>query len=218
MKKIIAIGIILAMILCIVCPLISGAFATDKPKVTILEMTVQKPSPAPREITKRTPYEELLLGSSIPLDVDHQITIYGLCDCDREKFCAAMAIAAVETDGKFDLDEIGDKGTSYGLFQINIDAQADELKKLEIEDPKELFDPKLCGKAAVSYINWLTERLDVENLYGSHKFYMAYNGGLVGSQRSISKGVTDTEYSRRAVRYYNEFLAEVERRFHNDNC
>lgn len=194
-KRILVLFPLLALALCIIFPLAHGVLASDKQK----SPPVIEP-PEPSSVIHHTPYSELLLGSTIPLDVETQIAIYGVCECDPELFCAVMAIAATETD--FRTDAVGDSGISYGLCQINTAAQEDRIELLGVTD---LTDPVQCTTVAVSYIRWLEDNMDNAS-FDDDPVYMAYNMGLAGS---IEAGVESTAYSREAVEWYGRFMAEL---------
>lgn len=201
-KRIPALLAILALILLILCPIVSSAAADDHEPA--------EEQVGPEDLFADRPmyvHKPLLLEDEIPLDVNTQISIYGQCGCDRKLFCAVMAIAAVESN--FDAASIGDEGISYGMFQINTEAQADRIEALGVTD---LTDPIQCARVAIDYISWLTDRLDMDEPYGSHELYMAYNMGLQGSLDAQASGVADTQYSRKATMYYEEFLEIVNSR------
>ena len=194
-KRTLALFPLLALALCIIFPLAHGVLASDKQEPPT---AIENPEPSP--MIRRTPYSELLLGSTIPLDVDTQIAIYGVCECDPELFCAVMAIAATETD--FRADAVGGSGISYGLCQINTEAQEDRIELLGVTD---LTDPVQCATVAVSYLLWLEDNMDNAS-YDDDPVYMAYNMGLAGS---IEAGVESTTYSCEAVEWYGRFMAEL---------
>lgn len=197
-RRTIALLPLVALALCIIFPLAHSVLASDKQEPPT---AIETPEPSP--VIRHTPYSELLLGSTIPLDVDTQIAIYGVCECDPELFCAVMAIAATETD--FRADAVGDSGISYGLCQINTEAQEDRIELLGVTD---LTDPVQCSTVAVSYLRWLEYNMDNAS-YDADPVYMAYNMGLAGS---IEAGVNSTAYSRETVGWYGRFMEELERR------
>ena len=202
-RRIPALLAILALLLLILAPVVSGV-AADVPAET--EAVTTSPT---EEIKARPKYvhKPLLLEDEIPLDVNTQIYIYGLCDCDRKLFCAVMAIAATESD--FDTDVVGDEGISVGMCQINTVSQADRIEALGVTD---LTDPIQCATVAIDYITWLVDSLDTDEPYSSHALYMAYNMGLLGSLDAQANGITETRYTREATWYYETYLEIVNSR------
>ena len=199
-KRIPALLAILALLLLILAPIVSGV-AADVPaeaEVAIIEDVTDRP---------KYVHKPLLLEDEIPLDVNTQISIYGQCGCDRELFCAVMAIAATESD--FDIAAIGDEGISVGMCQINTVAQAARIEALGVTD---LTNPIQCARVAIDYISWLVDSLDTNDPYSSHALYMAYNMGLQGSLDAQANGATETRYTREATWYYTEYLEIVNSR------
>ncbi len=188
-------------VLAVICPLVHALAWDSSPKAVpapaAVEIEAQLPAPAPVHI---------LLGDAVPVDVNLQTEIYGVCGCDPELFCAVMAIAAWETRGSFDSGAVGDSGASYGIMQINTLYQYDRMEALGVTD---LTDPVQCATVAVDYLLWLRDNLDGAG-YDSHQLYMAYNMGLTGCLDALESGTTSTEYSRAAVEYYRIYMEAIQ--------
>lgn len=140
--------------------------------------------------------------ASVNLDADTQTSIFALCDNDKALFCAVMAIAREETG--FNPTASGDSGRCVGMMQINRNFRLERMEKLNVTD---LTDPVQCAAVAIDYLRELSETFGwVED----HGLYLAYNAGPVGAENLRQAGVCSTRYTYEVLRYYREYMEEIE--------
>ena len=132
--------------------------------------------------------------------------LYDVCGGDTQKFCALLAIAY--TESRFEIFKIGDSGTSYGAFQINLPAQADRIEALGYNS-EEMFDPVKAAAVALDYLEWIMDACDTDTV-ATHEVFMSYNMGYWGAHSAMEDGVEKTAYSTEVLGNYTEYLAAVE--------
>jgi len=167
----------------------AAAEATPIPATTINAVIIQTKHPEEMIHSQEPP---ALLDGVADLPLEYQLKLYDLCGQIPERFCALMAIAYQES--RFELYEIGDGGNSYGIFQINLPAQADRIEALDFNN-EEMLDPIKSAQVALDYIDWILAQMGAEE-YDSHLLYMAYNQGWWGANNAIDAGIYSSAYSR----------------------
>lgn len=140
----------------------------------------------------------------INLDAKTQWAIYRECGYNDSLFCTVMAIAAKETVG-FDLDAVGDNGTSLGIMQINTRWHTERMEALGVTD---LTDPVQCAAVAIDYLAELESRYGYTLEDGT--LLMAYNMGPTGARNALEAGITATDYSEEVLELYWGFMEELE--------
>ena len=145
------------------------------------------------------------LLASVPLSAATQRDIYELCGCQKELFCAVMAIANVESG--FIENIIGDNGQSVGMMQINYSQHRDRLTKLGLESAGDLMDPVNCAAVAVDYIKELEKTLYTSP--DSHVLYVGYNAGIRGARELFKQNIWSTSYSWSCIEAFEDYLAEM---------
>ena len=181
----------------------AAAEATPIPAITINALTIQTKSPEELIHSQEPP---ALLDGVADLPLEYQLKLYNLCGQDPERFCALMAIAYQES--RFEIYEIGDGGNSYGMFQINLPAQADRIEALNF-NREEMLDPIKSAEVALDYIDWILAQMGAEE-YDSHLLYMAYNQGWWGANNAIDAGIYSSAYSRDVLQTWHTYMEAME--------
>ena len=182
------------------------------PTLTFTEITEFPPAPEAIPEAEYEPEPEAVLEelsepilepilASVSLDAETQVAIYDLCEGDDELFCAVMAIAREETG--FNPSALGDSGRCVGMMQINRSFHLDRMEKLGVTD---LTDPVQCAAVAIDYIRELSVSF---GWVDSHPLYLAYNAGPVGAANLNKAGVYSSRYTYEVLRYYNEYMKEL---------
>lgn len=126
----------------------------------------------------------------IPLSFELQIHIKN--ECNKYGVDVSEAVAIMLTENPTLEPELINKNTNgtidTGLFQVN-SCRNDELKSMGINNLK---DPKQNITAGVFIISTLDK-------YSGHEKYMAYNMGVGGMKKAVSRGVSSTNYSRKVL-------------------
>lgn len=124
----------------------------------------------------------------VPLSLEFQIYLHGLCEAAGVPY--TLAVAVIEQESHYDPTAISPWG-DYGLMQISYichDWLADELG---ITD---WLDPYQSARAGM-YILGTYYRL-----YGADSgTLVAYNRGQAAAEELFSQGIYETEYSRRVM-------------------
>ncbi|BBK22747.1 hypothetical protein Aargi30884_16500 [Amedibacterium intestinale] len=128
----------------------------------------------------------------IPLETELQDYIRKECDEMNVEMELVLAIMKVESD--FNSEVISDTN-DYGLMQINIVNHESLQKKLSIYDFLDPYDSARAGIYMLSGLDWCEN--DVQRL-------MCYNMGVSGAKRAWSKGIHETEYTKRVLEAKNE--------------
>ncbi len=121
----------------------------------------------------------------VPLDADLQLYIMDLCE--EANISAALVIAVIERESKFDALEVGDGGDSLGLMQIQPKWHQWRMDSLGGGD---WFNPYNNVAVGVHILEGLFDK------YGDDVYLvlMAYNGGASYAERMASKGIA-SEYA-----------------------
>lgn len=138
----------------------------------------------------REAIEELQPDENIPLSLELQIHLKNECN----RYCVDVneVMAIMETENPTFNPELIHKNKNgtvdTGLMQIN-SCRNDELKEIGIDNLK---DPKQNITAGVFIISTLDK-------YSGHEKYMAYNMGVGGMKKAVSRGINSTNYSRKVM-------------------
>ena len=141
---------------------------------TVAETTTEEPTT-----------EEIIQLYDVPLDAELQLYIMDLCE--EANISAALVIAVIERESKFDALEVGDSGDSLGLMQIQPKWHQWRMDALGGGD---WFNPYDNVAVGVHILKGLFDK------YGDDVYMvlMAYNGGASYAESMASKGIV-SEYA-----------------------
>ena len=140
--------------------------------------------------------EETIPKYDIPLDKELQQYIYD--KCKEFNFSYELAIAVIKIESNFKVDAINKNSNGSrdsGLFQIN-SIHRETFKDQGFTD---MLDPYQNIAYGISMLSDLYHRYDDE-----HRVLMAYNFGVAGAKRVVSRGITSSKYSRKVMDYKDE--------------
>jgi soluble lytic murein transglycosylase-like protein len=123
--------------------------------------------------------------SEIALSKDLQKYLYDICKEYDVPYIEALAIMTVENP-TYNPETIS-KTNDYGLFQINIVNHKSLKEILKIDSFLNSYQNIKAGVYILSKL----QSLD------THKRYMAYNMGVYGMKKIVSRGYSSTKYSRK---------------------
>jgi soluble lytic murein transglycosylase-like protein len=121
---------------------------------------------------------------NVPLSLDFQRYIHELCmqyNVDEK-----MAYAIMKTESNFNALTVSSEG-DYGLFQINRINFPMLQQEIGFENP---IDPYQNAKAGIYMLSKLQKEFHNQN-----EVLIAYNQGVNGARRLISRGVELTDYT-----------------------
>lgn len=153
----------------------------EMPSVHAEEKTISKES----SIKKIKYYD-------IPLDIGLQDYIRK--ECEEADVEMELVLAVMQVESNFNSDIISDTN-DYGLMQINKINHESLQKKLSIYDFLDPYDSARAGIYMLSKLNWCEN--DVQRL-------MCYNMGVTGAKKTWSKGIHETEYSKKVLKAKQE--------------
>lgn len=131
----------------------------------------------------------------IPLPLDLQFHTYLVCERFNADYDLVLAIMRAESDYQINAINIHEKGTDYGIMQIN-EVHLNDFKKLGYTD---VFNPYQNIEYAVKF---LMSNADVAE--NEHQLAMAYHYGRKGMRELVAEGFTETNYSRKVLQYKEE--------------
>lgn len=136
------------------------------------------------------PTETEMVFYDIPLSEDLQRHIIEVCNANDvdEK----LVFALIERESNYNIDAIGDEGTSFGLMQVREMFHKDRMEKLGVEDLLDPYQNVIVG------IDILKEKL---NMYDTtYEALTAYNAGDTGAyELYFSKGIEGNDYAYEVV-------------------
>ena len=211
-KRNILLAVAAALALCAVViatmePPKAEAPAATRPPVQITEPAAQETGeqdkPSASDLWSNDGTLRRIKPLDVALDAETQWAIYEACGYDPGLFCFVMAIA--EHESGFDLETVGDGGSSLGMMQINTRWHTGRMEALGVTD---LTDPVQCAAVAIDYLQELESRYGFEA--ESEALLMAYNMGPSGARKALNEGRTSTDYSREVITVHQGYLAELE--------
>ncbi len=129
--------------------------------------------------------------SEIPLSKELQKYLYNTCNKYKVNYNEALAIISVESNYNVNAIHKNNNSTiDIGLFQINSSNYKNLRETLNIKNLKNPYDNIKAGVYILSKLQSLNQ----------HQRYIAYNQGVGGMKRTISRGIYTTEYSRKVIR------------------
>lgn len=198
MKRPFKIGIVLALMLLIVVIQIH-AEQTHK-KMPEMKGQVGKVSAvsqvkvAPVKPVKAMPKDDYYI-KGVKLKKEYQKYLYEQCRKRGVSYEEALAVMSVEnpTFNPKARSKNSNGTTDYGLFQINSIHIPWLSQALNITD---LNNPYQNIKAGVYKLSKLNKK------FSGHKKYMAYNFGVSGMKKAVSRGYSSSRYSRKVMAQY----------------
>lgn len=136
---------------------------------------------------------------AVPLSEELQIHIFE--ECEKHNIAPAIIIAMIERESDFDASNIGDKGNSLGLMQIQPKWHQERMNRLGCTD---LLDPFQNVTVGIDIVASLKAKNP--DLYW---VLMAYNGGQAYANRRIESG-NISEYALGIVEMASELEGGVE--------
>ena len=126
----------------------------------------------------------------VPIDIDLLEYIQGLC-CDYE-IPVELVLAVIEVESNYNADAVSVAGAK-GLMQVIPEHHEPRIKELKCTD---LFNPQQNVTVGMDFLS------ELFNTYGGdvHKALTVYNHGEKGAnEKFFSKGIYQTEYSRKVL-------------------
>lgn len=140
----------------------------------------EKIIPEEKQIKKITYYD-------IPLD--EKLQDYIRKECQEADIDMELVLAVIQVESNFDSNVVSDTN-DYGLMQINKVNHESLQKKLSIYDFLDPYDSARAGIYMLNKLDWCEN--DIQRL-------MCYNMGVSGAKRAWSKGIQETEYTKKVL-------------------
>lgn len=128
--------------------------------------------------------------SSIELSKELQKHLYDTCKKYNVSYYEALAVMKVESNYNSQAIHKNKNGTiDVGLFQINSSNHKHLKEILSLKDIKNPYENIIAGVYMLSKLQSLNE----------HQRYMAYNQGVKGMRKTVSRGIKRTDYSKNVI-------------------
>lgn len=126
-------------------------------------------------------------------DLPEDIQIYTYEICKQYGIPTEIVFAIMQCESGFNSEAIGDNGQSFGYMQVMKKWHEERMEKLGVYDLK---NPKGNILVAVDYLSELFQR------YGDMtSALMAYNCGPTTAQKLWNKGIWQTSYTEKVLKY-----------------
>lgn len=148
----------------------------------VCQASVDEPEP-----TTRLPELVITTDYGVPMPEEHKLIVRDLCKMFGQD--ERLIYGVIYAESNFDNSAINEKTGCCGYMQLNP----------SIYDPARFSDPKQNLYAGIAEITRLMCTYSDPTVA-----LLSYNNGEAGAQRLISRGVTDTSYTRKVMKYAEE--------------
>lgn len=152
------------------------------------------------EVDVETVTENKITFYNVPLSEELQIHIFE--ECEKHNIAPAIIIAMIERESDFDASNIGDKGNSLGLMQIQPKWHQERMDRLGCTDLLDPFQNVTVGIDIVAELKEMNPDI--------YWVLMAYNGWTEYANKRMESG-NISEYALGIV----EMASELERGVEN---
>lgn len=146
------------------------------------ERTITTTTTTTAATTTTAPMETLYYFESVPMDIELQDFI--IRQSENNGIDPAIVMAMIDRESRYNADNMGDNGNSYGLMQIQPRWHSKRMERLGCND---LLDPYQNVTVGIDYL------CELLNRYGDvAKALVAYNqGSYKGTVTEYAKAVLD---------------------------
>lgn len=167
--------LIATVVACLVISSVVFAASVDKPEST----TVQGQTD-PLELKVTTIYD-------IPMSEEHQQLVHDYCKMFGQD--ERLIYGVIYAESNFEASAVNEETGCYGYMQLN----------------PLIYDPARFGDSKQNLYAGIAEITRLMCTYGDPTVaLLSYNNGEAGAQRLISRGVTDTSYTWKVLKYAKE--------------